>query len=205
METFNTLKPLALAKARYATKKYNNKKQIPEEKIEVLKKVLHLSPSSINIQPWKFTFVRNLEVKSQLAAASLHNENKINQANLLIVFSVVDNLDVFQHVVDTEIPEALRDWYNSLKETIPESEIKTWMSKQVYIALGIALSTVAALGLDSTPMEGVEPKKYKAILNMSNYKPIIALAVGYGANDDYNRPEVMSKSRREFNNVIEDV
>lgn len=76
---------LELAKARYAAKKYDSNKRIPQETVDALKEVLRLSPSSINIQPWKFTFVQNKEVKSQLAAASLHNESKINEADLLVV------------------------------------------------------------------------------------------------------------------------
>lgn len=48
---------LELAKARYAAKKYGSNKRIPQETVDALKEVLRLSPSSINIQPWKFTFV----------------------------------------------------------------------------------------------------------------------------------------------------
>ena len=36
---------------RYTTKKYNVSKKIENEKIEELKEILHLSPSSINSQP----------------------------------------------------------------------------------------------------------------------------------------------------------
>jgi hypothetical protein len=36
---------------RYSTKNYNADKTIPQEKIEHLKEILSLTPSSINIQP----------------------------------------------------------------------------------------------------------------------------------------------------------
>ncbi len=49
---------LALIQKRYTAKKYNAHKAIPQEKIEELKEILRLTPSSINIQPWKFTFVQ---------------------------------------------------------------------------------------------------------------------------------------------------
>ncbi|WGH75120.1 nitroreductase family protein [Tenacibaculum tangerinum] len=198
------MKPLELAKKRYSTKRYDRSKKIPQEKIEELKAVLHLTPSSINIQPWKFTFVSNTEVKTQLAAASLHNEGKINQADLLIVFSVADDLEEFQKTVN-QLPDGLRDWYNNIKQTTPESDVKVWLAKQVYIALGVALSTAIALGLDSTPMEGIEPDKYADILNMKAYKPILAMAVGYRSEDDKYQPSVMPKSRRPKEDVIETV
>ena len=196
---------LELMKKRYSAKKYNADKAIPQEKIEALKEVLFLTPSSINIQPWKFTFVQNPEIKSKLASVSMHNTEKINQAQLLVVFSVVDDLDAFQEVVDNELPEARRNWYNQIKASKPEADLKIWFSQQVYIALGVGLTASIALDLDSTAMEGIESDKYKTILNMSAYKPLFAMAVGYGSEDDFNRIEVTPKSRRLQENIIESI
>lgn len=196
---------LDLIQKRYTAKKYNADKAIPQEKIEDLKEILRLTPSSINIQPWKFTFVQNPEVKAKLAAVSMHNTEKINQAQLLVVFSVADDLDAFQKVVDTELPQARRDWYNQIKASMPEADLKIWLSKQVYIALGVGLTASVALGLDSTAMEGIESDKYSDILNMTTYKPLFAMAVGYGSEDDFNRIEVTPKSRRLPKNVVETI
>ncbi len=201
----NTMNILELIQKRYTAKKYNAHKEIPQEKIEALKEILRLSPSSINIQPWKFTFVQNQEVKTKLASVSMHNEEKVNQAKLLVVFSVADDLDAFQEVVDNELPEARRNWYNQIKASKPEADLKTWLSQQVYISLGVALTASVALGLDSTAMEGIESDKYKAILNMSAYKPLFAMAVGYASEDDFNRIETTPKSRRLHENVIETI
>lgn len=196
---------LELIQKRYSAKQYNSDKAIPEEKIEALKEILRLTPSSINIQPWKFTFVQNPEIKAKLASVSMHNTEKINQAKLLVVFSVADDLDAFQKVVETELPNARRDWYNQMKASIPEAELKTWLSKQVYIALGVGLTASIALDLDSTAMEGIESDKYMDILNMTVYKPLFAMAVGYGSEDDFNRIEVTPKSRRLLESVIETI
>lgn len=196
---------LELIKKRYSTKKYNADKAIPQEKIEDLKEILRLTPSSINIQPWKFTFVQNPEIKAQLAAVSMHNTEKINQAYLLVIFSVADDLDAFQEIVDTELPQARRDWYNQIKANTPEADLKTWLTKQVYIALGVGLTASIALGLDSTAMEGIETDKYRDILKMTVYKPLFAMAVGYASEDDFNRIEVSPKSRRTLDSVVETV
>ncbi|HSD07028.1 nitroreductase family protein [Flavobacterium sp.] len=196
---------LELIKNRYTAKQYNADKEIPQQKIEELKEILRLTPSSINIQPWKFTFVQNPEVKAQLAAVSMHNKEKVNQAKLLIVFSVADDLDAFQKVVETELPQARVDWYNQIKESMSAADLKVWFSKQLYIALGVGLTASAALGLDSTPMEGIEIDKYISILNMTTYKPLFALAVGYASENDFNRLEAAPKSRRLLENVIESI
>ena len=196
---------LELIQKRYSAKKYNSDKAIPQEKIEDLKAILRLTPSSINIQPWKFTFVQNPEIKAKLASVSMHNTEKINQAKLLVVFSVADDLDDFQKVVDKELPQARRDWYNQIKASMPEADLKIWLSKQVYIALGVGLTASIALGLDSTAMEGIESDKYIDILNMTAYKPLFAMAVGYGSEDDFNRIEATPKSRRAQESVIETI
>ncbi|NDP28747.1 MAG: NAD(P)H-dependent oxidoreductase, partial [Flavobacterium sp.] len=57
----------------------------------------------------------------------------------------------------------------------------------------------------STPMEGIETEKYKAILTMTAYKPLFAMAVGYGSEEDSNRIEVTPKSRRLLENVVETI
>lgn len=200
------MNPLEQAQMRYSVKKYDSSKKIPQQKIEDLKEILRLAPSSINIQPWKFTFVQNPEIKAKLAAVSMHNVEKVNQANLLIVFSVADDLDVFQKVVESGVlSERHRDWYNTMKKSTDEADLRTWMEKQVYIALGVGLNASIALGLDATPMEGIEVDKYGGILNMTAYKPLFAMAVGYAAADDFNRLEVTPKLRRSLDDVIETV
>jgi nitroreductase / dihydropteridine reductase len=61
------------------------------------------------------------------------------------------------------------------------------------------------MGLDSTAMEGIETDKYRTILNMSAYKPLFAMAVGYASEEDSNRLEVTPKSRRSLKDVIETI
>jgi nitroreductase/dihydropteridine reductase len=196
---------LQLIQKRYTAKKYNADKAIPADKIEELKEVLRLTPSSINIQPWKFTFVQNPEIKAKLASVSMHNTEKINQAQLLVVFSVADDLDAFQKVVDNEFPHFRKEMYHKMKASMAEADLKIWLSKQVYIALGVGLTASVALGLDSTAMEGIESDKYRTILNMTAYKPLFAMAVGYSSEDDLNRIEVTPKSRRLQESVIETI
>ena len=172
---------LELIQKRYTAKKYNPNKIIPQEKIEDLKEILRLTPSTINIQPWKFTFVQNTEIKAQLATASKHNQERVNQAQLIVVFSVADDLDAFQTVVENEVPQFRVDWYNQIKASMPESNLKVWLSNQVYIALGVGLTASAALGLDATPMEGFNNQALDELLGFAEkgLKSVVILPLGY--------------------------
>ena len=80
---------------RYTTKVYNNSKKIDPIQIEELKEILRLSPSSINSQPWKFTFVSDPEIKTKLGAASFFNNDRIVNCDTLVVFSSISNLNMF--------------------------------------------------------------------------------------------------------------
>ena len=86
---------LELAKNRYTTKSYRNEK-ISEDKIQELKEILRLAPSSINCQPWKFYFIDNQETKNTLAKVSFMNEERVKQASHLVIFSVIDDIELFE-------------------------------------------------------------------------------------------------------------
>jgi nitroreductase/dihydropteridine reductase len=88
---------LDIAQKRYTTKKYDSSKKIDEHTIEKLKEILRLSPSSINSQPWKFTFVADEEIKSRLAEFSLGNREKVLDASHIVIFSVVKDAEAFEN------------------------------------------------------------------------------------------------------------
>lgn len=189
-------------KNRYTTKKYNNSKKIEKQKIEELKKILHLSPSSINSQPWEFTFVSDKKTKEKLAEVSWLNTDKVLDCDVVVVFSRINNISLFEQQIEEGLPKRSVDYYKEFIKPKTKEQIKSWFDKQVYLALGVFLSACAEMGIDSTPMEGVEPEKYDTILNQSDYSTIMAVAIGYRDKNDFNQPSKKSKSRRNINQVI---
>ncbi len=190
---------------RYTTKKYNASKKIEPNKIEELKEILRLSPSSINSQPWKFTFVTNQETKLSLSEISWLNTDKVLDSDTVVVFSRIDTLSLFEKQIEEELPKGAVNYYKEFIKPLPEEQIKTWFDRQVYLALGVLLSACANMGIDATPMEGIEPKNYDKILNQSDYTTIVAVAIGYRDKDDLNQPSKNPKSRRDINKVIETI
>ena len=190
---------------RYSTKKYNASKKIKEEDIQSLKEILRLSPSSINSQPWKFTFVRDQKTKEKLSKVSWINTEKVLDCDTLIVLSRIDNLEVFENQIKEELPEAAVNYYNETIKPKQESYIKSWFDKQVYLSLGILLSACAEMGIDSTPMEGLNPEDYDKILELDNYATLVAVAIGYRDEDDHNQPSKKPKSRMSIDKIIDTV
>jgi nitroreductase/dihydropteridine reductase len=188
---------------RYTTKKYNASKKISHQQIEELKQILRLSPSSINSQPWKFTIVENDNLKIELSKVSWLNTSKVLDAHAVIVFSRIDSVSDFEAQINSALPEGAVGYYNEFIKSKPEAEIKSWFEKQVYLALGIFLSACANMGIDSTPMEGIEPEKYDLILNNDGYQTLAAVAIGYRDIKDSNQPKSKPKSRLDLNRIVE--
>lgn len=196
---------LDLAKSRYTTKRYNANKKIVDEKIQQLKEILRLSPSSINSQPWKFIFVSDENTKQKLANVSFFNEQKINEASHLVVFSVIDNVENFEEQIRQNLPEGSVNYYNNFLKSLPEAEIKSWLAHQVYLSLGFFLSACMSMEIDSTPMEGIKTEEYDKILQLSGYKTLFAVAIGYRNPEDTNQPSVKPKFRLAFETIIQSI
>ncbi|MDF4222416.1 NAD(P)H-dependent oxidoreductase [Maribacter huludaoensis] len=195
----------SIAEERYTTKKYDATKKISDSQIEDLKHILKLSPSSINSQPWLFTFVSNKQIKDQLADASYSNASKIKDASHLVVFSVLDNLEEFEKRVEENLHEGSIKFYKQVVKPQPEEKTINWLSQQVYITLGFFLAACATMKIDSTPMEGIEPKKYKEILKIENHKVLFSVALGHRHLEDNTQPSLVGKSRLGADVVIQSI
>lgn len=187
---------------RYTTKVYDPNKKIDKQTIEDLKEILHLSPSSINSQPWQFTFVRDKVLKSSLAEASFFNKDRIENCDTLVVFSRIRSTDDFEAQIQEELPQGAVDYYLTYIKPEGENYIHNWFSKQVYLALGVFLSACAEMKLDSTPMEGIQPDIYDQVLNQNKYQTLVAVAIGYRDPEDFNQVEKKPKSRINVKRVI---
>lgn len=194
---------LHLATSRYTTKKYNAGEKISDDKIQELKEILRLSPSSINSQPWKFSFVSEENTKRELAAVSYFNEPKINEASHLVVFSVIDDIKMFEEQIRQNLPEGSVGYYNQFLKPLSDSEIKSWLQNQVYLSLGFFLSACANMEIDSSPMEGIKSEEYAKTLGLNGYKPLFAVAIGYRDAEDKNQPLLKPKARLSLENVIQ--
>ena len=188
---------IKLLQSRYTTKVYDPSFRLSEEQLATIKEVLRLSPSSINSQPWAFELIEDETLKSVLAEESRSNLERVKQASLLIVFYTYRDVETFiKERID--IQEALvQTYFHNYVASQGREAIQAWQTHQVYIALGVLLTSLASMGLDSTPMEGINIDKYDEILGREKYRPVLAVLVGRHAEDDFNHPSRKNKQRRD--------
>ncbi|MDE3084175.1 MAG: NAD(P)H-dependent oxidoreductase [Verrucomicrobiota bacterium] len=182
---------------RYATKKFDPTKKIPPETWSALEQALVLAPSSYGLQPWKFIVVQDPPTRQRLSAASW-GQTQSMECSHFVVFAVRKNLDAdhvdryLERIVEVrggtkEGLSGFRDlMLGSLDKARTEGFLDSWQSHQVYIALGQFMAAAALLGVDTCPMEGIEPPKYDEILNLKAHglTALCACAAGYRAAHD---------------------
>ncbi|KQR93583.1 NAD(P)H-dependent oxidoreductase [Chryseobacterium sp. Leaf180] len=192
-------------KKRYAVKKYNAEQKVSDEKLAQLKEILRLSPSSINSQPWHFVFVKDEEIKAKLAKASMTNEEKINESTALIVFQVYKETAEFENHIKENLAKEAVAYYDKMVKPHGEDFIRTWLTAQVYLAIGVALTACAEMEIDATPMEGIEPEKYDEILGEEKFRTLAAMCVGVKHEEDKNHPDRTPKSRLPHEKVFTEI
>jgi nitroreductase len=199
-------------KWRYATKKFDPAKKIDEQTWAKLEEAMRLSPSSFGLQPWKFVVVTDQKVKDQLAAISFNQRQPVDCSHL-VVLSRLDQLspEYIEKYVDynanvKKVPvESLKmhkDMMLGFASSQSKEEIESWMSRQVYIALGMLLTSAALLGVDAAPMEGLDRDGYDKLLGLpeKGCRAQVLCALGYRAADD--KYSEMPKSRFPASDVI---
>lgn len=182
---------------RYATKKFDSTKTIPADVWATLEESLVLTPSSYGLQPWKFLVVTNPELKAKLQPLSW-NQAQVGECSHFVVFTIKKNLTA-DHVdrfvartaeVRHSAVESLAGYRNVMVNDVVYGarslSVNEWATRQTYIALGNFMTCAALLGVDTCPMEGIEPANYDAVLGLpqKGYATVVACAAGYRAEDD---------------------
>jgi nitroreductase/dihydropteridine reductase len=175
---------------RYATKKMDATKTVPQEKVDTILEAIRMAPTSSGTQPFEMIVVTNPEVRSQIAKAA-GGQPQITDGSHLLVFAAWDNYtaDRIDEVVQLNIEARgdlpmLHAYYDNLKSNYVPREAKVnyaHAARQAYIALGVALVAAAEQEVDSTPMEGFDPATVDKILGLKErgLRSVVLLPLGY--------------------------
>lgn len=200
---------------RYTTKEYKASKKISDADMAEIKNLLRMSPSSVNLQPWHFIVAETTEGKARIAKGTqgfFHfNEPKVTNASAVVLFcSRIDADDEYlKHVLEQENKDGRfpnEDVKNGLYGAMKAfsgihkydlKDLQHWLEKQVYLNIGSFLLGVASLGIDATPMEGIDVKALDEEFGLreKGYTSLVAVSLGYHAESDFNSTEKTPKSR----------
>jgi len=200
-------------KWRYATKKFDLNKKIPEKELKILLESLRMSPSSMGLQPWKFIVVEDIKLRKQIRGVSW-NQSQVTDSSHLILLCARRDVDAQyageyvkqmsqiqkQNILKLKGFQLVVTGFLSLMKPVERFQ---WAQKQVYIALGFLLSTCAQMRIDSCPIEGFNRRKVDMLLGLdkTDYASVVMCPIGYRSKEDKHARE--AKVRWEKKTVIE--
>ncbi|MGN0902898.1 MAG: nitroreductase family protein [Succinivibrio sp.] len=200
---------LELSEKRYTTKHYDASRKISEGDFLNLKEILRLAPSAVNLQPW-FFYTGSSESAKKLILPCIPDFNipRITESSHFVVICAKTDVssDFLSTVTrkeeedgrygETRIRDAVdahRREFASLHKS--EGDFNEWTARQAYIAMTALLYGAASMGIDSTPIEGMDYKKCDEILNLKEkgMRSVAIVTLGYRAADDSNAKRPKSR------------
>jgi len=195
---------------RTATKKFSYKK-LTDAQVETLVEALRLAPSSYGLQAFKFILVKNESLRDRIYGVS-HNQSQVKDASHLLVLAQETNygekeIDSFAELIRTARNvdnSTISGYVNIIKGTFAKLDEETkniWLSRQVYLALGVLLTAAAVEGIDACPMEGFDKAKVDEMLGLAELglTSLVMVPIGYRAEDDnYSKMPKVRKDKEEL-------
>ncbi|TBR10099.1 MAG: nitroreductase family protein [Candidatus Nitrosotenuis sp.] len=163
MDTFDAIEK------RRAIKYFDPQYQMTPEEINKVLSLAILSPTSYNIQNWRFVHVVDKELRRNIRAASW-NQAQVTDASMLLILCA--DLKAWEK-------NPARYWKNAPKEVqdyIIPAILKSYRGQDQFmrdeairscsIAAQTIMLTVKSMGYDSCPMIGFDPKEVGNLINL---------------------------------------
>jgi nitroreductase len=176
---------------RYATKKMNPERAVPQAQVDAIVEAARLAPTSSGLQPFEIIEVTSAEVRARIRAVAW-NQAQITDGSHLLVFAAWDNYTVerINHMFD--LTNSVRGFKNEGWEAYRQQLLGNYpqrdaevnyahAARQAYIAVGVALVAAAEAQVDSTPMEGFDPAQVDEILGLRarGLRSVVLMPLGY--------------------------
>lgn len=190
METFDAIY------GRRSIKHYHPDHELTDDEINKLMEAAIQSPTSFNIQHWRFVLVRDKETREQLRAAA-YNQAQVADASLLIVLTA----DLEAHGKEPD-----RYWKNSPPE-VAEKLVKMLFGlydkkpqlqrDEAMRSMGIAAQTIMLaakdMGYDTGALVGYDPDKVAEIINLPDDHILgMMIVVGKAKQGAWGKPGQLS-------------
>ena len=181
---------------RRAVKHYDANHVMPDDEQRKLLEAAIQSPTSFNIQHWRFVVVRDKALRGQICEAGW-GQAQIADASMLIVMTA----DVLAWKKDPE-----RYWRDAPREAAeqlvgmiaPFHEGREWMQRdEAMRSMGMAAQTIMlaakAMGYDSCPMIGFDQDKVAELINLPDDHILgLMIAIGKGTKPAWAKPGQLS-------------
>ena len=197
---------------RYATKKMDPARSVPQEKVDRILEAVRLAPTSSGLQPYEVIVVTNKAVREKISEAA-NGQKQIVEGSHLLVFAAWDDYSPERIDMMFDLTNAERGFTSDGWEAYRKMLLSTYpargpdvnfhhAARQAFIGLGVALVAAAEEEVDSTPMEGFNPGKLDEILDLRarGLRSVAIMPLGYRetANDWLVNLKKVRRPREKF-------
>jgi nitroreductase len=184
MDTFDAIKE------RRSVKHYDSNHKLSDDEINKLMSLAVLSPTSFNMQNWRFILVKDPNLRKQIRAAAW-DQAQVTDSSLLIVLCA--DLKSWKNDPSQYWINAPKEAQNFLVSAMgPFYEGKEQLQRdEAMRSCGIAAQTIMlaakSMGYDSNPMIGFDPDKIAEIIRLPE-DHVISMLMAIGKQTQHAMP-----------------
>jgi len=162
----NTLEAI---EARRSVKHYDPEHRMSEAEVNKLMELTLLSPTSFNMQNWRFLVVQDADLRKEIQAVSW-NQSQISEASILVL--ICGDLEAHNKNPERYWANAPQEVADMLVPMIPkfyggQDQLQRDEAMRSVGLSGQTLMLAAkAMGYDSCPMIGFDPTKVAELINL---------------------------------------
>ena len=185
----NTLETI---KQRRAVKHYDAEFTIPQQDVDTLLEHVIQSPTSFNIQNWRFVQVENKATRQQIREAAWDQAQVTDASLLFIMCADLKSWDKNPQRYWQNAPQQAQDILVPMIKPFYEGKDQLQRDEAMR-SVGIASQTMMlaakAMGYDSCPMIGFDPQKVGELINLPQDHVIgMMLVVGKATQPAWAKP-----------------
>ena len=168
-------------KERRSVKHYDPVHEMNEAEINALLELALLSPTSFNMQNWRFVVVTDPEKRAAIQAAAW-NQAQVTEASITILLCANLNAHEDAGRYWVHAPQSVQDMLVPMIAPLYQNNAELRRDeamRSIGIAAQTLMLTAKSMGYDSCPMIGFDPKKVAEIIDLpENHVIGMMLTVG---------------------------
>jgi len=189
-----------VVRARRSVKKFDPDHSVTDEQLKALFEQVVLSPSSFNLQHWRFVVVRDRDTKAKLRKAAFDQEQVETASAVIAVLGKLDaHLDAAEIFGDTAaaVRNTVVPMINAFYENKPAARHDEAIRSGSLAEMSLMLAATD-MGYATGPMIGFDPEAVGRLLGVDD-SPLIVMLVVLGKQAGELRPRA---ARLGLNTVV---
>ena len=180
------METITAIKERRSVKHYDNAHEMSEAEINALLELALLSPTSFNMQNWRFVVVTDPEKRAAIQAAAW-NQAQVTEASITILLCANLNAHEDAGRYWVHAPQSVQDMLVPMIAPLYQNNAELRRDeamRSIGIAAQTLMLTAKSMGYDSCPMIGFDPEKVAEIIDLpENHVIGMMLTVGKALKD----------------------